>query len=142
MLIICNWGSEEFLPGTSVTLLRDALTKGDVGVSLKNPTFLLEGGFQKFLSNYPNNVRPRSRRSFKNYQGVLSHRSARNSSCKQGKSPPRSTQTSGVLLICSNCRPSVTECPVCREKYSIYIQRRHRYAERELEELKKLKKDN
>ena len=60
-------------------------------------------------------------------------------------------------LICSNCRPSVTKCPVCREKYSIppctvqyrngfrylnYSYRRHRYAERELEELKKLKKNN
>ena len=46
-------------------------------------------------------------------------------------------------LICSNCRPHVNTCPVCRERYSDQENyRRHRYAERELEEMKKLKEDN
>ena len=53
MLIICDWTSEDFLPGTPVTVLRDALTKWDVGASHKNPPYLLEGGFEKFLFGYP-----------------------------------------------------------------------------------------
>ena len=53
MLIICDWTSEDFQPGTPVTVLRDALTKWDVGASHKNPPYLLEGGFEKFLFAYP-----------------------------------------------------------------------------------------
>ena len=53
MLIICDWTSEDFLPGSPVTVLRDALTKWDVGASHKNPPYLLEGGFEKFLFGYP-----------------------------------------------------------------------------------------
>jgi len=56
MLIICDWTSTDFLPDKAVTVLRDALTKWDVGVEYKSPPFLLEGGFQKFLFAYPHNV--------------------------------------------------------------------------------------
>merc|ERR1719317_1613156 len=56
MLIICDWTSTDFLPEKPVTVLRDALTKWDVGAEYKNPPFLLEGGFQKFLFAYPHNV--------------------------------------------------------------------------------------
>ena len=56
MLIICDWTSEEFLPGTPVTVLRDALTKWDGGAVLKNPPYLLKGGYQKFLSAFPHEV--------------------------------------------------------------------------------------
>jgi len=55
-LIICDWLSEDFLPGTPVTVLRDALTMWDVGSNYKQPPFLLEGGFQKFLYAYPHYV--------------------------------------------------------------------------------------
>ena len=40
-------------------------------------------------------------------------------------------------LICSSCQPRVTSCPECREEYQ--KPRRHRYAERDAEELKKFK---
>ena len=56
MLIICDWTSTDFLPEKPVTVLRDALTKWDVGAEYKNQPFLLEGGFQKFLFAYPHNV--------------------------------------------------------------------------------------
>ena len=41
-------------------------------------------------------------------------------------------------LICSSCQPKVTSCPECREDYQ-GPPRRHRYAERDAEELKKMK---
>ena len=41
-------------------------------------------------------------------------------------------------LICSNCRPKVKECPECRVVYTGQP-RRHRYAEKTAEELKKLR---
>ena len=41
-------------------------------------------------------------------------------------------------LICSICKPKVSECPVCREKYEDVV-RRHRYAEKAAEELERLK---
>ena len=45
-------------------------------------------------------------------------------------------------LICNICRPKVTECPECRVKYKDKEKpRRHRYAERMLEELNMLKKE-
>ena len=56
MLIICDWLSEDFSPGKPVTVLRDALTKWDVGSVHKNPPYLLAGGFQKFLYAYPHMV--------------------------------------------------------------------------------------
>ena len=56
MLIICDWTSDDFLPGKPVTVLRDALTKWDVGSVHKSPPYLLEGGFQKFLFGYPHLV--------------------------------------------------------------------------------------
>ena len=43
-------------------------------------------------------------------------------------------------LICSSCQPRVTSCPECREAYQ-GPPRRHRYAERDAEELKKLKEE-
>ena len=42
-------------------------------------------------------------------------------------------------LICSSCQPRVTSCPECREEYQ--KPRRHRYAERDAGELKKMKDD-
>ena len=39
-------------------------------------------------------------------------------------------------LICPRCRPRVSECPECRQKYKGH--QRHRYAERDAEELSKL----
>jgi len=55
-LIICDWLSEDFHQGTPVTVLRDALTMWDVGSIYKQPPFLLEGGFLKFLYAYPHYV--------------------------------------------------------------------------------------
>ena len=43
-------------------------------------------------------------------------------------------------LICASCQPRVTSCPECREPYQ-GPPRRHRYAERDAEELKKMKDD-
>ena len=43
-------------------------------------------------------------------------------------------------LICASCHPRVTTCPECREPYQ-QPPRRHRYAERDAEELKKMKDD-
>merc|ERR1719341_310330 len=40
-------------------------------------------------------------------------------------------------LICSSCRPRLSACPECRQKYKGH--QRHRYAERDAEELNKLK---
>ena len=42
-------------------------------------------------------------------------------------------------LICSSCQPRVTSCPECREAYQ--RPRRHRYAERDAEELKKMQEE-
>lgn len=56
MLILCDWTSSDFLPDKPVTVLRDAITRWDLGVEYKNPPYLLEGGFQKFLFAYPHNV--------------------------------------------------------------------------------------
>eukprot|EP00092_Neocalanus_flemingeri_P008316 GFUD01008966.1.p1 GENE.GFUD01008966.1~~GFUD01008966.1.p1 ORF type:complete len:1103 (+),score=340.51 GFUD01008966.1:377-3685(+) len=56
MLVICDWTSYDFDPGKPVTVLRDALTKWDLGAKYKNPPFLLEGGFQRFLMAYPHSV--------------------------------------------------------------------------------------
>ena len=42
-------------------------------------------------------------------------------------------------LICSSCQPRVTSCPECREAYQ--RPRRHRYAERDVEELKKMQEE-
>jgi len=53
MLIICDWTSPDFLDNKPVTVLRDAITKWDLGVEYKNPPYLLEGGFLKFLYTYP-----------------------------------------------------------------------------------------
>ena len=45
-------------------------------------------------------------------------------------------------LICSECRPQVTECPECRLEYKDKeVFRRHRYAERMAEELDMLRKE-
>lgn len=43
-------------------------------------------------------------------------------------------------LICSSCQPLVTSCPECRESYQ-GPPRRHRYAERDAEELRKLQEE-
>ena len=40
-------------------------------------------------------------------------------------------------LVCFKCRPSLVSCPECREPYQ-GLPRRHRYAERDAEELGKL----
>ena len=46
-------------------------------------------------------------------------------------------------LICSNCQPRVTSCPECREDYQgpPRTPRRHKYAERDADELKKLQEE-
>ena len=43
-------------------------------------------------------------------------------------------------LICFKCRPRLTLCPECREDYQ-GLPRRHRYAERDAEELEKMRKE-
>jgi len=43
-------------------------------------------------------------------------------------------------LICSACKPKVKECPECRQPYTGQP-RRHRYAEKTAEELRKLRKE-
>merc|ERR1719319_2179253 len=40
-------------------------------------------------------------------------------------------------LVCAKCRPKVKNCPVCRIPYN-GAPRRHRYAEKDLEELNRL----
>ena len=55
-LIIFDWVSDDFHPGSPVTVLRDALTQWDVGCQHKNAPYLLEGGYQKFLYAYPHLV--------------------------------------------------------------------------------------
>jgi hypothetical protein len=62
---------------------------------------------------------PGCRKSFKNSKGVLSHRSARNSSCKPGKNPLGFTEkTSGHAdsdkeNSCSSTEVSSPPCPLC-----------------------------
>ena len=56
MLIICDWTSTEFLNNKPTTILKDAMTKWDFGAEYKNPPYLLDGGFQKFLFAYPHSV--------------------------------------------------------------------------------------
>ena len=43
-------------------------------------------------------------------------------------------------LICSHCRPQLTDCPECRAPYQGQP-RRHRYAEKTATELKKLREE-
>lgn len=43
-------------------------------------------------------------------------------------------------LICSSCRPRLTKCPVCRENYD-HIPRRHRYAEKDADELQAMREE-
>ena len=210
MLIICDWASEDFLPGTPVTLLRDALTKGEARwASHKNPPYLLEGGFKKFLSGYPDYVtnakvqaplqiktalvsqkldvehfnsgflkteqeeavveREKEEKLLKELKDMKQLLSEKDEQLKDYQKKegtrlkfieekeanlecPVCLETASMPiymclqshLICSDCRPSVTCCPVCRERYRDYggNYRRHRYAEREVEELKKLKENN
>ena len=47
---------------------------------------------------------------------------------------------SQMHLVCSKCRPRVMTCPECREVYQ-GPPKRHRYAERDAQELKKLRKE-
>ena len=47
---------------------------------------------------------------------------------------------SEMHLICSTCKPKVRECPECRVPYT-GAPKRHRYAEKTAEELKKLRKE-
>ena len=56
LLIICDWTCSDFETGQPVTVLRDAITKWDLGAEYKNQPLLLEGGFQKFLFAYPHSV--------------------------------------------------------------------------------------
>lgn len=55
LLIICDWDSEDFIPGTAVSVLRDVLTRKDVGATRSSP-FLLSGGFRRFLQTFPHIV--------------------------------------------------------------------------------------
>ena len=43
-------------------------------------------------------------------------------------------------LICSSCRPRLSSCPTCREVY-LGPPKRHRYAEREVEDLKNMQEE-
>ena len=56
MLIICDWTSTDFVPGSPASVLRDALTKWDVEARHKAPPYLLEGGYEKYLLAYPHSV--------------------------------------------------------------------------------------
>lgn len=47
---------------------------------------------------------------------------------------------SEMHLICSSCKPKIKECPECRVPYT-GAPKRHRYAEKTAEELKKLRKE-
>ena len=61
-MIICDWTSCDFNPGQPITVLREALTTWSGGTKLKNPPYLLKGGFEKFLLAYPLQVtNPRAR---------------------------------------------------------------------------------
>ena len=43
-------------------------------------------------------------------------------------------------LVCSSCKPKLNSCPECREVYQGEL-RRHRYAEKDVDELKKLREE-
>ena len=43
-------------------------------------------------------------------------------------------------LVCSSCKPKLNSCPECREEYHGEL-RRHRYAEKDVDELKKLREE-
>ena len=55
MLIIADWTSEDFLPGTPVTVLRAALTEC-AEFPIKTRPYLLQGGYMKFMAWNPQPV--------------------------------------------------------------------------------------
>ena len=57
--------------------------------------------------------------------------------CLETASAPIYLTCQQMHFICSNCEPGLTSCPECREAYQ-GPPRRHRYAEREAQELKDL----
>ena len=59
--------------------------------------------------------------------------------CLQTAAPPIFS-CQQMHLVCSGCQPRLSECPVCREAYQGQP-RRHRYAERDAEELEKMRKE-
>ena len=57
--------------------------------------------------------------------------------CLETASAPIYLICQQMHFICSDCQPKLTLCPQCREAYQ-RPPRRHRYAERDAEELKDL----
>ena len=43
-------------------------------------------------------------------------------------------------LVCKDCKPKMTECPMCREEFKLATSKRFRGAERQAERLVALKK--
>ena len=54
-LIIMDWTSEDFLPGTPATVLRAALTEC-AEFPIKTRPYLLQGGYMKFMAWNPQHV--------------------------------------------------------------------------------------
>ena len=59
--------------------------------------------------------------------------------CLQTAAPPIFS-CQQMHLVCKGCQPRLTLCAVCREAYQV-PHRRHRYAERDAEELKKMREE-
>ena len=60
--------------------------------------------------------------------------------CLETASAPIYLTCQQMHFICSDCQPKLTLCPQCREAYQ-RPPRRHRYAEREAQELKDLQEE-
>ena len=60
--------------------------------------------------------------------------------CLETASAPIYLTCQQMHFICSECEPRLTSCPECREPYQ-GPPRRHRYAERDAEELKELQEE-
>ena len=60
--------------------------------------------------------------------------------CLETASSPIFIMCQQQHLICSSCQPRVSSCPECREPYQ-GPPRRHRYAERDAEELRKMQEE-
>ena len=60
--------------------------------------------------------------------------------CLETASAPIYMTCQQMHFICSECEPRLTSCPECREAYQ-GPPRRHRYAERDAQELKDLQEE-
>ena len=60
--------------------------------------------------------------------------------CLETAAAPIYSTCQQMHFVCSDCQPKLSSCPECREAYQGQP-RRHRYAERDAEELKKMREE-